>query len=293
MKRMMFLGILLVAIFGVTPFLAWAVTSTNFDLEVENGTVATHHNLSSTNFVLEGAVEPIVGKTTSTNFSLESGSAFGWYCGDGFIDPDEDCDTGDYGTDYGAGSCATFGFTAGDFACSPSCHFDPSGCTDVPTSGSVGSGAGGNGGVPSTDELTLYDLPTSVGGVITVPFTFLETRTLSGLRGDPTDTIRVNGQTDSVNYYDSGVWTATVRLDFGENTFTVERVSASGEVLTSIDVVINRWHKGDTNGDGVVDDIDLSRLSRRWHGDFSEADFNSDSFVDDYDLSILVAHWGL
>jgi hypothetical protein len=47
------------------------------------------------------------------------------YCGDGTIDPDEDCD----GTNLGGASCVDVpGYASGTLACGPGCRFDVSGC---------------------------------------------------------------------------------------------------------------------------------------------------------------------
>jgi hypothetical protein len=47
-------------------------------------------------------------------------------CGDGLVDPGEDCDTASL-----AGSdCATLGFVAGELGCAADCSFDTSACTD-------------------------------------------------------------------------------------------------------------------------------------------------------------------
>ncbi len=46
-------------------------------------------------------------------------------CGDGAIDPGEDCD----GADFGVETCASQGFVSGTLACHTDCTFDTSGCT--------------------------------------------------------------------------------------------------------------------------------------------------------------------
>lgn len=50
---------------------------------------------------------------------------------------------------------------------------------------------------------------------------------------------------------------------------------------------------GDVNGDGKVDDFDLSALLGKWGAkvDISTVDFNKDNLVDDADLSIQLSHW--
>lgn len=46
------------------------------------------------------------------------------YCGDGTVDPNEDCD----GTNLNGGTCVTAGFGSGTLACGPGCRYDTSGC---------------------------------------------------------------------------------------------------------------------------------------------------------------------
>ncbi len=53
--------------------------------------------------------------------------------------------------------------------------------------------------------------------------------------------------------------------------------------------------EGDANGDGVVDDRDLSILLSHWGQEDAtpdQGDLNADGRVDDRDLSILLGHWG-
>jgi hypothetical protein len=53
------------------------------------------------------------------------------YCGNGTIDPGEDCDY----TNLGGETCESLGFGGGVLACSESCTFDTSGCTPLPFCG--------------------------------------------------------------------------------------------------------------------------------------------------------------
>ena len=50
---------------------------------------------------------------------------------------------------------------------------------------------------------------------------------------------------------------------------------------------------GDTNGDGVVDDLDLTALATHWQqrGGLAQGDLNGDGFVSDLDLTILAMAW--
>ena len=49
---------------------------------------------------------------------------------------------------------------------------------------------------------------------------------------------------------------------------------------------------GDVNGDGIIDDYDLSLVVSHWMQDYEEGDFNDDGVVNDFDLSIIAAFWG-
>ena len=50
---------------------------------------------------------------------------------------------------------------------------------------------------------------------------------------------------------------------------------------------------GDANGDGIVDDLDLTALATHWQqaGGWADGDFNDDGFVDDIDLTVLAMAW--
>ena len=50
---------------------------------------------------------------------------------------------------------------------------------------------------------------------------------------------------------------------------------------------------GDANGDGVVDDLDLTALATHWeqYGGWADGDFSRDGFISDRDLTILAAAW--
>jgi len=62
-----------------------------------------------------------------------------------------------------------------------------------------------------------------------------------------------------------------------------------GDWLFELNVLI-----GDTSGDGVVDDDDLSLLLAGWNkpGGWNKGNLNGDNTVDDDDLSLLLANWG-
>jgi hypothetical protein len=48
-------------------------------------------------------------------------------CGNGLVDPSEDCD----GIAMGSGSCLTLGFVGGELACGSDCKYDTSGCLET------------------------------------------------------------------------------------------------------------------------------------------------------------------
>jgi len=50
---------------------------------------------------------------------------------------------------------------------------------------------------------------------------------------------------------------------------------------------------GDANGDGVVDDLDLTALATHWQqvGGLAQGDFNGDGFISDLDLTVLAIAW--
>ncbi|MEO6028629.1 MAG: DUF1566 domain-containing protein [Candidatus Binatia bacterium] len=58
------------------------------------------------------------------------------YCGDGTIQPGEQCES----TDLGGASCTSLGYAAGTLACGSGCRFDASACVSYPTPGSCGNG---------------------------------------------------------------------------------------------------------------------------------------------------------
>jgi len=59
------------------------------------------------------------------------------YCGDGTIDPSEDCDV----TNLAGASCTSLGFQPGTLACAAGCTFDTSGCPLNPPPGTCGNGS--------------------------------------------------------------------------------------------------------------------------------------------------------
>lgn len=75
-------------------------------------------------------INTIDGDVTVTN---DQGTSNGipfdaQYCGDGVIDPGEDCD----GANLNGKTCADVGWLGGDLACNSSCRFDTSNCSNAP-----------------------------------------------------------------------------------------------------------------------------------------------------------------
>lgn len=70
-----------------------------------------------------------------SSWTVSSGSG---YCGNGVVEPGEQCDGSDWGT---ITDCSDFGFSAGSLSCdSNTCMFDVSFCTGFPSGGSCGDG---------------------------------------------------------------------------------------------------------------------------------------------------------
>ncbi|MBN1654595.1 MAG: hypothetical protein JXA30_12565 [Deltaproteobacteria bacterium] len=65
-------------------------------------------------------------------------------CGNGFIEPGEQCD----GMNFAGLSCANYGYRFGSLYCDPACTVNLSGCYNLPAGGT--SGAGGAGGAGGT-----------------------------------------------------------------------------------------------------------------------------------------------
>jgi hypothetical protein len=64
------------------------------------------------------------------------------YCGDGVIDPGEQCE----GANLNGATCGSIGYTGGALGCAPGCRFDTSGC----------AGTACTGGMPATGQTTSY-----------------------------------------------------------------------------------------------------------------------------------------
>ena len=75
-------------------------------------------------------------------------------CGNGIIEPPEDCD----GTNLGGQTCVSLGFTGGTLACATDCTFDTSGCTGTPSPPSLATDvnviANSTAGTPITAQFS-------------------------------------------------------------------------------------------------------------------------------------------
>lgn len=269
-----------------------AASSTNFQITPADDTISNSHDISSTNFLLNGSLDPMGSLSTSTSFSVQGGPQFGEVCGDGFVDPGEDCE----GTDLNGGTCSSEGFDSGSLSCNSSCAYVTSSCE----SDSDGGGGGGGGGGSSSSSSSSGSAPSSPSlssGVETVEddgedvvVSFDNTVTLYGSRAAGT-TIEINGSSEGVTYPTSTSWQATVTLDDGENDVEIVAVSSTGVESEPTTVVVDQREVGDVNDDNRIDDYDLSLLVRSWNSDDPESDFNEDGEIDDYDFSLFVSRW--
>ena len=149
--------------------------------------------------------------------------------------------------------------------------------------------AGSEGlGAPDTDydsvPLATFDtLDDGVGGIVSIPLTGHAGLTIADLIDQWSG--------DQVN-------NAGLLIKADDETSGCAML-ASSEVLFGvapeliIDYVAGGGGVGDANGDGLVDDDDLSLLLANWQQDvgWSKGNFNGDNTVDDDDLSLLLANW--
>ena len=72
-----------------------------------------------------GGMATAVSSSSASGTSSSTGTGGTSPCGNGKIDPGEECD----GTDFGGATCQSLGLDAGMLACTASCHIVVSGCT--------------------------------------------------------------------------------------------------------------------------------------------------------------------
>lgn len=123
-----------------------AASSASFDVSPADDAVSSGATISGPSFSIQGSLDTAGGRATSASFALESSLQTGASCGDGFVDPGEDCDHGD----FDGASCASEGFDSGTLACATDCSFDVSACARA-THGGGGGGGGGGGSTAAAD----------------------------------------------------------------------------------------------------------------------------------------------
>lgn len=272
---LLFLGLL------SSPVTVRAVDSASYEIDPDANFFSVHHTVDSVSFEVEGAMEPITGRNASSSYRIESGDAFSWYCGDGFIDPGEFCDTGALSGE----SCQSQGFDRGTLVCTSDCaEYDLSDCDNSRASG---GGSGGN-------TFGIIPEPPRFGSPFQGPnvFTFQELLLVYGDKTESTTTVVVNGESGAVTYPTIYTWLARLTLVYGINHFVIIAHNTGGDSIpVTLDVYLRL--KGDVNQDNTVDDYDLSRFVNLWGGADPNGDFNTDFTVNDYDFSIMISRWGM
>lgn len=321
--------ILTIALLGLPSFVL-AVTSTNYQLEMENNFSGSHHQVSGAAYNIEGDVGPFGGALSGTSYSVESGAGASWYCGDGFVDPDEDCDKGNYGTNLNGGTCSSEGFSSGTLACSSTCSYNTSSCTNS----SGGGGGGGSSGRdsdpdPNTEEEEEPTINTSTlaqesesAALARVLAGVGQSGRIAAFSGDfGNDTIDYLAKTTDYNYYtfdpfvffygprlsekitvkvnniqgaltNKYTWGQSIELAYGYNV--IQLVANDSYVdQPPGEIIAVRRPPGDATGDLAINDYDVSVLINHWGEtpSLKTVDFNFDGETDEYDLSILLAYW--
>lgn len=165
--------------------------------------------------------------------------------------------------------------------------------TPTPTP-SGGGGGGGGGGFTPTATTTP---PASSSSTLPLPtleyrrWTFKNKGWMRGKRMSDLAHILLNGSEDGVELLTGARWQKELPLFLGSNQVIVQQ-RLGQEYSDKIYGLPRRRLIGDVNDDRVVDDVDISLLTRAWKVYTEDADFNEDALVDDIDLSLLVAHWG-
>lgn len=219
---------------------------------------------SSANFQLEQTTttEPLRALQTSSNFSLDSSISE------------------IVGTSSSGSFLVNASETQPDGAATPPV-IPP--VTPPPSSGGGGGGGGGAVLIPSSGSAIL-STNTSC------PFYTSQTR-LDGAKDTGVTSVEVNGTTVGVTYPTTASWLKTLHpLVLGPNAIRITGITGSTRGQSQ-DYTLTRKAPGDINGDGRVDDFDLSLLVSKWNKNDCQADFNRDSRIDDFDLSILVSAW--
>jgi fibronectin type III domain protein len=119
---------------------------------------------------------------------------------------------------------------------------------------------------------------------------FTEQALLSGFRTE-NSVVYVNNSTNNVEYPNNSSWNFLTDLNLGENFYIIYAMDDWDQISDYLEFIIERYKVGDTNGDLLVDDFDLSTLVAHFYENYCFSDFNTDDIVDDFDLSALAAHW--
>ena len=267
------------------PIGVGAMSSTSYQMDPSENTISIRHSLTSTSYQIDGSLEPLTGNNTSTSYTIETGGNFKTYCGDGFVDPGESCDRGNYGINMNGKTCVSEGYASGTLTCTSACAFDTASCI------LAGGGGGGGGGGGTTVTSTTPNSPTVDSSfTITGFYTYQNSLLIFGTIDSNSKTVEINGSTTGVTINNS-TWQATVALSDGNNTFKIVAKNSSGTASSATSLTIYERKMADINDDKKVDDYDLSKLIQLWLTNKGDGDFNADGVVDDYDFSILVSHW--
>lgn len=213
---------------------------------------------SSPNFQnSDPSVLPLIVNTQSGNFSI-----------DGSVDPI-------VGTAQ-----------SGSFTVEGGTQEDPGTVPNTPQPGAGGSVA--NGG----QVLFQAENPLQAPTIAPIVWTYRSTVMVTGTRGSSDVPIFFNGSENGVRYPNSREWARSLPLGLGNNAIFVQ-AKAVNRVSIVVEGVARRRLIGDVNDNQVVDDVDLSLLSRHWKKYDRQSDFNHDEEINDYDLSLLAGHWGM
>lgn len=257
------------------PLICLAVSSTSYTID-PSGTETLHQSTTSTSYQLEGSLEPATGRKTSTSYGIDFGSSFAGYCGDGFIDPSEDCD----GSALNSQTCVTLGHVSGTLTCASACTFDESGCSDS---------NGTTGGTESRPDVNPPTLPSFDDTLNNKQFTYLSALLFFGVKSADT-TVLVNDSLDGVTFPTDNRWQKTMSLQIGNNNVVIKSQNSNG-ISAGVSLTVQRRLVGDANNDNSVNDYDFSLLANHWNVAWPLTDFNEDGTVNDYDLSLMGAFW--
>jgi len=204
-----------------------------------------------------------------------------WICGNGVIDPGEECD----GYNFGGLSCASYGYQFGSLYCDPmNCTISSLGCYSLPSGGSSGGGgsagvggSGGSGGdscasidlgstIPQTTSGNTWDSPNNLhpgcvpndGSEQSFTFTASQSRTyIFDTAGSDFDTVLYVRQGDchgveiACNDDSEGLLSrVSPFLEAGETVTIIVDGFSSSEGFFVLN--INRYENQTTCGDGVI-----------------------------------------